>query len=116
MLHFIIADFVRSEQEEIGVSETTHSSQRAGPNSSDVFSDVPQNTDFATDRPLDGGNQIDLLPTLSSDFFEGIPFDFQGCSYLDNDSSNQAGLTRGFVPFFEGLSEDLSLIFTQELL
>lgn len=119
MLDFLIADCVRSEQEDIGVSETTHTYQGTAQNGSNIFSDGPQNISFATDRPLDGCNQIGLLlpavPTLSSDFFEGTPFDFQGCSYLDNDSRNQAGLTHGFVPFFDGVPEDLSSIFTQEI-
>ncbi|KAH9205183.1 hypothetical protein DL95DRAFT_397875 [Leptodontidium sp. 2 PMI_412] len=108
-----------SEQEDIEVSETTNTYLCTAQNGSKISSDVPQNINFATDRPLDGCNQIGLLlptvPTLSSDFFELTPFDSQGCSYLDNDSSNQAGLTRGFVPFFDGVPEDLSLIFTQEL-
>jgi hypothetical protein len=116
LLDFLIADFVRSEEEDIGVSETTHTYLCTAQNGSEIFSDVPQNISFATDRPLDGCNKfVPAVPTLDSDFFEPTPLDSQGYSYLDSDSSNQARLTYGFLPFFNGVPEDLSLVFTQEL-
>jgi hypothetical protein len=106
-----------SEQEDIGVSETTHTNQ--GIAQDGIFSDVSQKMSFATDRPLDGCNQKgrkpSIVPALSSDFFEGTPFDSQGCSYLDNNGSNLAGLMHGFVPFFDGFPEDTSLICTREI-
>jgi hypothetical protein len=58
LLDFLIADFVRSEEEDIGVSETTHTYLCTAQNGSEIFSDVPPNISFATDRPLDGDDAM----------------------------------------------------------
>lgn len=58
---------------------------------------------------------LPAVPSLSSVFFEGAPFDSQGFSHLDNDGSNQAGLTLDYLPFFDVTAEDLSGIYTQGL-
>jgi hypothetical protein len=55
------------------------------------------------------------IPIHRTVFFNATPVDCQSYSHLNNSSSNQAGFTNGYQPFFGVIPDEMPLTFTQEL-